>query len=229
MAIILSVECAAGSTSVALHRGGLLLADAVAEGFRTASAELMPLTDALMKNAGIRPAQLAAVAVSAGPGSYTGLRIGVATAKGIGYALAVPLLAINTLEILARTFLAAHHPAPGALLCPMLDARRMEVYSALYNANLNEVLPTGARIITPDSFGDALANGPVYFFGDGAAKCRPLLQHNHAHFVAGIAPHARHMGEPAFQKWQQRQFQPLNVFEPLYLKDFIAKKPKPLF
>jgi tRNA threonylcarbamoyladenosine biosynthesis protein TsaB len=228
MARILSLECATGITSVAVHEQGECLAEAVTFVPQAASAQLMPLVDQVMQEAHTSRQQLEAVAVSAGPGSYTGLRIGVATAKGICYALSIPLLAINTLEIMVRQFVNTQLPTSG-YLCPMIDARRMEVYCNVYNAQGEEVLPVDARIIESDSFQEFLNQQPVYFFGDGAAKCQAVLSHPNAHFVSGIWPHARQMGALALSKWQQPAFADLATFEPLYLKDFIAKKPKTLF
>jgi tRNA threonylcarbamoyladenosine biosynthesis protein TsaB len=228
MACILSLECATGITSVAVHRQEVCLAEMSTHVPQAASAQLVPLVDQVMRLAGLARHQLEAVAVSSGPGSYTGLRIGVATAKGICFALGIPLLTINTLEVLMRQFQATQPTAAG-FLCPMIDARRMEAYCNIYTAQGQEVLPVDARIIGPDSFHEFLQQQPVFFFGDGAAKCQAVLQHPNARFIAGLVPHARQMGPLAWRHWQNRQFADLATFEPLYLKDFIAKKPNPLF
>lgn len=228
MATILSLECATGFTSVAVHQTGQILAQAATSVPQAASSQLMPLVDQATQSAAISRGQLQAVAVSAGPGSYTGLRIGAATAKGICYALQLPLIGINTLEILLQEMLSRPVPTP-CFFCPMIDARRMEVYCNMYTHDGREVLPVDARIINTDSFRDFLDKHPVYFFGDGAAKCQSIIQHRHAHFVTGMVPHARAMGALAWRKWQQKEFNDLATFEPTYLKDFIAKKPNPFF
>lgn len=226
MATILSLECATGITSAAVHRAGVCVGEASTSVPQAASAQLMPLVDQALRSAGIARSDLRAVAVSAGPGSYTGLRIGVATAKGICYALGLPLLAVSTLEILVQEMLAREQQS-GCHFCPMIDARRMEVYCNVYNHAGHEVMPVGARVIDSESFRAYLHQGPVYFFGDGAAKCEAVLQHPNARFVPNISPQARHMGPLAWRHWQQNQFCNLAPFEPLYLKDFIAKKPNP--
>ncbi len=228
MATILSLECATGLTSVAVHENGRCVGYATTPLPQAASSQLMPLVDQVMHTAAVGSGQLQAVAVSAGPGSYTGLRIGAATAKGICYALRLPLLAVNTLEILLQE-VSSHPVSAPCYLCPMIDARRMEVYCSLYTHTGTPVLPVDARIINSDSFQEFLDQHPVYFFGDGAAKCQPLLQHPHAHFIAGIAPSAQAMGPLAWRLWQEQQFSNLATFEPVYLKEFIAKKPKPFF
>jgi tRNA threonylcarbamoyladenosine biosynthesis protein TsaB len=226
MATILSLECATGITSVAVHHTGTCVGEAGTHLPQAASSQLMPLVDQAMHAAGIHRSDLQAVAVSAGPGSYTGLRIGVATAKGICYALGLPLLAVSTLEILVQEMLARKDQDP-CHFCPMIDARRMEVYCNVYNHAGREVMPVGARIIDSSSFHEFLQQGPVYFFGDGSAKCQAVLQHPNARFVPNISPQARHMGALAWRQWQQNLFCNLAEFEPLYLKDFIAKKPNP--
>jgi tRNA threonylcarbamoyladenosine biosynthesis protein TsaB len=178
------------------------------------------------------PEQLKGVIVAAGPGSYTGLRIGVATAKGICYALKIPLVSINTLELLAYQFKFSTTPSPlergpggEVLLCPMLDARRMEVYCMLLDSNLVVKESTQAKIIDAESFADKLAIHKVYFFGDGAMKCKELIKHEKAHFISGLIPSAVQLGELGFKKWKTQQIEDVASFEPYYLKEFMIKKP----
>jgi tRNA threonylcarbamoyladenosine biosynthesis protein TsaB len=174
-----------------------------------------------------------AVCVSKGPGSYTGLRIGVSTAKGIAYALDIPLLAVGTLDNMV--YGALSHPSlqePLAtqknqlLLCPMLDARRMEVYSCFFRADLKVERAVSADIITEKSYRSLLEAHPIYFFGNGSTKCSGVIQHPNAHFIEGIEPSAAQMILPAWKRYKNKHFEDVAYFEPYYLKDFIATIPK---
>ena len=169
---------------------------------------------------------LDAVAVSCGPGSYTGLRIGVSMAKGICYGREVPLIALPTLQILCVPLLLQHELPDDALLCPMIDARRMEVYSAIYDRGLQELKEISADIIDEHSYLEFLEQRPVYFFGDGAAKCKDIITHPNAHFVEGINPLARQMMPLAEKAFWNKNFVDVAYFEPFYLKEFVATKPK---
>ncbi len=169
---------------------------------------------------------LDAVAVSCGPGSYTGLRIGVSMAKGICYGREVPLIALPTLQILCVPLLLQHELPDDALLCPMIDARRMEVYSAIYDRGLQELKEISADIIDEHSYLEFLEQRPVYFFGDGAAKCKDIITHPNAHFVEGINPLARQMMPLAEKAFWNKDFVDVAYFEPFYLKEFVATKPK---
>lgn len=169
-----------------------------------------------------------AVAVSCGPGSYTGLRIGVSMAKGVAYGLGVPLIALPTLKVLSTPVLLYHDLPENALLCPMIDARRMEVYAAVYDRALKELRPIGADIVEETSYQEFLDQAPVYFFGDGAAKCREKLVHPHARFIEEIRPLARHMVPLAEQAFLNRDFVDVAYFEPFYLKEFVAGKSRNL-
>jgi len=169
---------------------------------------------------------LDAVAVSCGPGSYTGLRIGVSMAKGICYGRDIPLIGIPTLNILAVPVLLYHELPDDALICPMIDARRMEVYAAVYDRALHVVRETSADIIDENSYHDFLNGHPVYFFGNGAAKCREKITHPHAHFIDNIHPLAKMMFPLAEKAMANRQFEDVAYFEPFYLKEFIATVPK---
>lgn len=181
-----------------------------------------------MNVAGKKMDDLAAVAVSMGPGSYTGLRIGVSTAKGLCYALDIPLIAINTLEAMANGFKASH-PGDSAFFCPMIDARRMEVYTAVYNHQLEEILPVAARIIDAESFAGLLENQEIIFFGDGAMKCSDVLAGNpNARFSPDFLNSAKDFTILAYKKFSEAKFEDVAYFEPFYLKDFLVTQPKSL-
>lgn len=169
---------------------------------------------------------LDAVAVSCGPGSYTGLRIGVSMAKGVCYGRNLPLIGIPTHEILAVPVLLYHELPDNALLCPMIDARRMEVYSTVYDRALTVKRATSADIIDQNSYLDLLEEQPVYFFGNGAMKCREMITHPNAHFIDRIHPLARLMHPLAEKAIANEKFEDVAYFEPFYLKEFVATTPK---
>ncbi|MBO4607582.1 MAG: tRNA (adenosine(37)-N6)-threonylcarbamoyltransferase complex dimerization subunit type 1 TsaB [Prevotella sp.] len=169
-----------------------------------------------------------AVAVSCGPGSYTGLRIGVSMAKGICYARDLRLIAIPTLQLMSVPILLRHELEDDALLCPMIDARRMEVYAAVYNRALLEVRDTRADIVDSDTYKAYLDEHPVYFFGNGAAKCMEIIHHPNAHLISNIRPEAKYMFPLAEKRHANQQFEDVAYFTPFYLKDFVAKMPKKL-
>ncbi len=172
---------------------------------------------------------LDAVSVSCGPGSYTGLRVGVSTAKGVAYGRGIKLLGIPTLKILCVPILLYHEEIPDdALLCPMIDARRMEVYTAVYDRALREIQPISAEVIDEHSFSSLLDRQPVYFFGDGAAKCKDQITHPNAHFVDNVYPLATMMSPLAEKAFAEQDFKDVAYFEPFYLKEFVATKPKKL-
>jgi len=167
---------------------------------------------------------LDAVAVSCGPGSYTGLRIGVSMAKGICYGRDAKLLAVPTLELLTVPVLLNETVAEDdALLCPMLDARRMEVYAAIYTRGLKEVRPVSADIVEAETYAEYLDRGPVYFFGNGAEKCIQTINHPNAHFIDGVNPLAKNMFPLSEKCMAQKEYQDVAYFVPFYLKDFVAK------
>ncbi len=195
------------------------------------STALAPMVEQLMRECGISMKQLRAVAVNKGPGSYTGLRIGVSLAKGICYALSKPLLAIGSLEAMAQGVIqqrdAIWQPDNRpTLLCPMIDARRMEIYTALYTEQLQPVSEVEAKVIEPGAFGQWLSTHRLLFFGDGSAKCRTAIDHPNATFIDGIEPSAAYMLPLAHKKLQQGNTEDVAYFEPHYLKDFIAIKGK---
>ena len=172
---------------------------------------------------------LDAVAVSQGPGSYTGLRIGVSMAKGVCYGRGLRLLGIPTLQVQCVPVLLYHDDLPDdALLCPMIDARRMEVYAAIYDRALRTVRPTQADIVDAGTYAEWLDCHPVYFLGEGSAKCRDRISHPNAHFIDGIRPLARMMFPLAELAMARGEYQDVAYFEPFYLKEFVAGKPKKL-
>ena len=172
---------------------------------------------------------LDAVAVSCGPGSYTGLRIGLSMAKGICYGRDVKLIAIPTLELMCVPLLLGEKiNEENALLCPMIDARRMEVYSQFFDRALNEVRSISADIVESNTYDDILAQQPVYFFGNGAEKCHEVLTHHNVHIIEGIVPLAKNMYPLAEKRMANEQFEDVAYFVPFYLKDFVAKEAKKL-
>ena len=169
-----------------------------------------------------------AVAVSCGPGSYTGLRIGVSMAKGICYGRDLKLIAVPTLELLCVPVLLRELAEDDALLCPMLDARRMEVYAGIYDRALKPVREIGADVVTTETYKDYLDKHPVYFFGNGAAKCMDIISHPNAHLIEGIEPLAKWMQPLAERRLWNGETEDVAYFTPFYLKDFVAKMPKKL-
>lgn len=170
-----------------------------------------------------------AVCVSSGPGSYTGLRIGVSTAKGLCYGWEIPLIAIDTLEIMASAALKQLQDPEDTLLCPMIDARRMEVYDTFYNADKSVFRPVAADVITDGCFDEILNERPVYFFGNGSTKCKPVLSHPEAHFLDDIVPLAENMISSGATAFNEKKFVDVAYFEPFYLKEFQATAPKKQF
>lgn len=172
---------------------------------------------------------LDAVSVSEGPGSYTGLRIGVSMAKGIAYGRNVPLVAIPTLQLLCVPVLLYHEEIPeNSLLVPMIDARRMEVYSAVYDRSLKEIRGIQADIVNAETYLEYLEKGPVVFFGNGSGKCKDVISHENAIFIDDIHPLARNMAPLAEQRLRRNEIASTAYFEPFYLKEFQATKPKNL-
>lgn len=227
MAYILSIETATKVCSVALHQQGALIVSQHLHIDKSHSGLLTVIIQNVLSNAGLEMADLQAIAVSAGPGSYTGLRIGASTAKGLCYALEIPLISVNTLEAMALDV--ARFVPEGALLCPMIDARRMEVYSLLANKQLDVISPAAPKVIDEKSFQQELEQYPVYFFGDGAEKCKAVLGHHpNAHFVEDVVPSAVPIGKRAFQLFEKEQFEDVAYYEPVYLKEFQGSKPKML-
>ncbi len=230
MGLILSIETSTSVCSAALHQDGALLTSLEYHLPQSTASKLALIIEQLFKLSDTQPAQLSAVAVSAGPGSYTGLRIGVATAKGLCYALNIPLIAVNTLELMVSqvvsTFPAKGANSDGTFLAPMLDARRMEVYTLLADSKGETISPTEAKIIDEQSYQSWLEQSKIIFFGNGADKCRTVITHSNASFIEGIVPSASKLGTLAFQKFIKNELEDLATYEPYYLKDFMVKKPK---
>lgn len=226
MALILSIETSTYSCSAALHNDGSLVANRETQEPQKAASQLALQIKEVLNDGNVNAGDLAAVAVSAGPGSYTGLRIGVATAKGLCYGLNIPLIAVNSLVLLAAQ--ARVHAQPDDLLCPMIDARRMEVYTMVLDTKLLQVEPISARIIDSGSYQELLAIKRVLFFGTGSDKCRQVIDHPNASFISGIVPSAKSMGSLAYERFKRNQLEDVSAFEPFYLKDFLIRKPKSL-
>lgn len=195
-------------------------------GAYTHAENVKPFIEKVVKKAGINFSDIDAIAVSKGPGSYTGLRIGVSSAKGLCYALNKPLIAIDTLQAMALR-MAKQNTNKNLLFCPMIDARRMEVYTAIYDANNELIEPISAKIIDENSFNEVLTNHKVMFFGDGASKCKAVLEGNsNALFDDDTLPSAIEINELASKKLNNNELEDVAYFEPFYLKDFIATTPK---
>ena len=227
MSLILQIETATTCCSVALAKDGKILR--VKEvNVRNAHAEVITkFIEELMFTKGLQYSKLDAIAVSCGPGSYTGLRIGISTAKGLCFALDKPLIAIDTLTAMcygAKNLMGVGYDK-SLLLCPMIDARRMEVYTALFDINIKTIKPTAAEIIDEHSFNELIGKQPILFFGDGAEKCRTVFNKNlEAKFLPDFLNSASHLTELAYQKYIHQEFEDVALFEPYYLKDFIAGK-----
>jgi tRNA threonylcarbamoyladenosine biosynthesis protein TsaB len=227
MALILLIETATEVCSVGLAMDGQIIALKETAQGNSHSANLAVFIDEVLKQASITPKELNAVAVSKGPGSYTGLRIGVSSAKGLCYGLNIPLISVNTLKSMASGVVESDKKIKAdALLCPMIDARRMEVYSAFYDIKLNNIRGVQADIIEENTYQAYLSVHNVYFFGNGSDKCKEMLNnHANAHFIANIALSAANMVVIAEDKFMKKEFEDSAYFEPFYLKDFIAAKP----
>lgn len=225
MSLLLLIETATTSCSVALVQQEQVLALKELNERNIHAEVITVFIEELFSTAGKTYQDLDAVAVSSGPGSYTGLRIGVSTAKGLCYALDKPLIGIETMQAMADGMAAKLTNDGSTLLCPMIDARRMEVYTALFDVKGNRIKPTSAEIIDEHSFADILQSQEVLFFGDGAEKCKELLgRYPNARFDTGFVNSAVHLAAAAQQELNATAFEDVAYFEPFYLKDFIAGK-----
>ncbi|MCF8297766.1 MAG: tRNA (adenosine(37)-N6)-threonylcarbamoyltransferase complex dimerization subunit type 1 TsaB [Saprospiraceae bacterium] len=221
MALILNIETATKICSVALAKDGELISFRE-QGGQYSHAELITtFIQEVIADAQIEIKDLDAVSISKGPGSYTGLRIGVSTAKGLCYSLDKPMISVSTLQAMALGAVKVVNDK-NALFCPMIDAKRMEVYTALFDADDNEVREIKADIIDENSFSEYLAKNKIYFFGDGADKCRETITHPNAIFKSEGLPSAKNMICISEKKFQNKLFEDVAYFEPFYLKDFIA-------
>jgi len=225
MATILQIETATQVCSAALSVNGetIALKELAAQNIHAGSLTLF--IQEVMEQAGKIYEDLDAIAVSKGPGSYTGLRIGVSTAKGICFAQDKPLIAIDTLQFMAKGFLAAN-PAYTGLVCPMIDARRMEVFTAMYDHNLTAIAPVSAKIIDEEAFKNELSLSQVTFIGDGAIKCSDAIRSPNAIFSEQNYNSASNMSSLAFDAFTQGRFEDVAYFEPYYLKEFMITQPK---
>lgn len=224
---ILSIETSTTVCSVCISVDGVPLVYQKMFLEKSHSSLLTVIIDQLMKQVDLSMNDLDAIAVSKGPGSYTGLRIGVSTAKGLCYALDKPLIAVNTLLAMAHEINQVNHSK--LLLCPMIDARRMEVYTAIFNHKLNQIEATNAKVLDGDSFQGTLEQGQALFFGNGADKFKEFRSEEaNIVLIENISPSASSIGSLAFDAYQRNEFEDLAYFEPYYLKDFIATKPKKL-
>lgn len=228
MSLILCLETSTKACSVAIGKNGKLLTVKESLDEKYSHAENLTLyIEEVCQQAKVRLTEVDAIAVSKGPGSYTGLRIGVSAAKGLCYALDKPLIAINSLEAMA--FGCLHHPSTikhlPSLLCPMIDARRMEVFCAVYDEKLNEIKKTAAEIIDKNAFADLFQKNKIIFFGDGAEKCRSTISHPNAVFIADMNPSSKFMLPIAEKLFKEKKFEDVAYFEPFYLKDFVDTRP----
>lgn len=231
MSCILHIETSTAVSSVAVSEDSQVIyhEEERTEQKGSAAEKLGSMVDAAMSFTDNHAIPFDAVAVSCGPGSYTGLRIGVSMAKGICYGRDLKLIAVPTLELLCVPVLLRHPDMEeNALLCPMLDARRMEVYAGLYDRALHTVRAVGADVVDGETYRQWLDERPVYFFGNGAKKCMDIIHHPNAHYLDGIEPEARWMQPLAERRLLNGQTEDVAYFEPFYLKDYVAKMPKKL-
>jgi len=230
MAKILHIETATHTCSVALSYEGKLILFKESHIDKSHASLLTVFIEELFQETGIPATGLDAVSISMGPGSYTGLRIGVSVAKGLAYSLRIPMLAIPTLKSMALGFLEKleidKNENHTFLLCPMIDARRMEVYLAMYDSKLESVQDTTALIVDENSFLEELRSRKMYFFGSGAQKCKSLINHTNSYFSTDFLNSSKHMIPLAFNQFKRKEFVDLAYFEPYYLKDFVATTPK---
>lgn len=232
MALILNIETSTEVCSVAIALNGQLLFKKESTEGLNHSKVLTVFIDELFKENNLKPESLDAVAVSKGPGSYTGLRIGVSVAKGLCYGLNIPLISVNSLEILgvfaAQNLAEYKLPDDGipVLFCPMIDARRMEVYTSLYNIQGEELRPVSAEIIDEQFLSELLENHKILFFGNGAEKCKTTIKHKNAFPQGPMITSAQFMQHLSEKKFNNKEFENIAYFEPFYLKNFVATIPK---
>ena len=226
MARIILIETSTALCSVALAEDGRIVAYKESETPRAQASLTAPFVKDLLDERGLGVRDCDAVCVSKGPGSYTGLRVGVSTAKGLCFGAGIPLIAVGTLDTLV--YQAADEgllPDNCRYVVPMVDARRMEVYTAVFTPDGRQLTDTRPQVIEQGTYADLLAEGPVLFISDGAGKCREVLAHPNAYFTQ-CCPKASAMLRPAFAAWDARRFENTAYFEPFYLKDFIATVPR---
>lgn len=215
MVHIISIETATKNCSIALHTDGKPIAFIQFFVDKSHAERVHNLIVSVLETSKLKLTDVSAIAISAGPGSYTGLRIASALAKGLCFSLDIPLIAINTLEAMSIGLLLS-----GFKKCPMLDARRMEVYCRLFDENNNPETKIEAKIIDSKSFESELELSKIVFFGDGSEKCKSIIVNPNAFFLADFNPTALQVGKIAFEKYLNKRFEDLAYFEPLYLKEF---------
>ena len=228
MSCILNIDTSTDVCSVAVSENGACIFNVEDHGGPNHSVKIGPFIDEAMSFADSHAIPFDAVAVSCGPGSYTGLRIGVSAAKGVCFGRDLKLLAVPTLELMSVPVLLSEKVEENAMICPMLDARRMEVYSAVYDRALKPLRKVGADVVEADTYKEWLDKGPVYFFGNGAKKCKEVITHPNARFIDGVEPLAKWMHPLAEKRFAEKRFEDVAYFVPFYLKDFVAKTPKKL-
>ena len=227
MSCILNIETSTETCSVAVAQDGGIIFEKINNEPNSHTKYLAKFVEEALSFAESHAIPLDAVAVSSGPGSYTGLRIGVSTAKGICYGKNVPLIAIPTLKLLCvKPLLSDDIEDENALLCPMIDARRMEAYTAIYDRALREVREVKAEVIDATTYNEWLDKGLVYFFGNGAEKCKGIINHPNARFIDNVVPTAKSMLPLAELAIAKGQYEDVAYFVPFYLKDFVAIKSK---
>lgn len=231
--LILHIETATDICSVAISEGDQQLASAESGPERSHATLLNSFIRKCLQESNKEVQDLEAISVSKGPGSYTGLRIGVSTSKGLAYGLQKPLLSTGTLQSMAAGASShsdiqelIHKHGSDLILCPMLDARRMEVYTGFLSQELEVVREVTADIVDEASFEEILEKNKVCFFGNGADKCEEVIKHPNAYFIRGFNPSASHMIKPVLKRFKEQQFEDVAYFEPFYLKDFVATTPK---
>ncbi|MCF6133259.1 tRNA (adenosine(37)-N6)-threonylcarbamoyltransferase complex dimerization subunit type 1 TsaB [Flavobacterium wongokense] len=219
MTYILNIETATKNCSVSLAKNGeTVLCREIAEQGYSHAEKLHVFIEEILKETNVNTNELSAIAVSKGPGSYTGLRIGVSTAKGLCYALGIPLIAVDTLQVLANKV-----SIQKGLIVPMIDARRMEVYSAVFDHKLHRIMEVQAEILTEESYAEMTE--PVYFIGDCQEKCKTVLTKDNFTFLSEIVfPSANEMSALSYDKFVKNDFEDVAYFEPFYLKDFLIAK-----
>ena len=228
MSCILNIETSTDVCSVSVSQDGACIFSQEDHEGPNHAVKLGTFVDEALSFADSHAIPLEAVAVSCGPGSYTGLRIGASMAKGICFGQDLKLIAVPTLELMAVPVLLREEVEEGALLCPMIDARRMEVYSAVYDRALHEVRGIQADVVDADTYREYLDRGPVYFFGNGAEKCMEVINHPNARLIKGVEPLAKWMFPIAERRIAQEKYEDVAYFVPFYLKDFVAHQPKKL-
>ena len=224
MSRILCVDTSSFICSVSVFENLSLISSNSTEVEKSHSKFIIQLIDQSLKDANIKINEIDAFAVSMGPGSYTGLRIGVSTIKGLCYSLEKPLISINTLEILSKSALNHINNYNNFFICPMIDARRMEVFTKMLDNDFNEVEKDKALILDDKSFNDIGGGKLIYFFGDGSNKFQKITNNKNFHFIDNIISSSKHMGELANIKYENNQFENLTTFEPFYIKDFFYSK-----